>query len=161
MYVLLGVCVYYRGLIVALLLQPAAAEIEYNIEEYVVWCVYIIEGHFLYFCFSRPLHALNTTLMYLLLDVFILKWVDVAFLFQPAAAGIEYNVDVCVAWCVGGLTVALLLQPAAAGIEYNIEESVAWCVYIIEGRFWYFCFSRPLQALNTTLMYLLFDVFIL
>jgi hypothetical protein len=67
MYVLLGVCVYYRGLIVALLLQPAAAEIEYNIEEYVVWCVYIIEGHFF------------------------------VFLLQPAVACIEYNIDVSVA----------------------------------------------------------------
>jgi hypothetical protein len=56
---------------VALLLQPGAAEIEYNIEEYDVWCVYILEGHFLCFCFSRPLQALNTTLMYLLFDVFI------------------------------------------------------------------------------------------
>jgi hypothetical protein len=71
MYVLLGVCIYYRGPIVALLLQPAAAGIEYNIEESVAWCVYIIEGHVLYFCFSRPLQALNTTLMYLLCDVVI------------------------------------------------------------------------------------------
>jgi hypothetical protein len=85
----------------------------------------------------------------------------VACLFQPAAAGVEYNIDVYVAWCVGGSTVVLLLQPAAAGIEYNIDQSVVWCVYSIEGRFLYFCFSRPLHALNTTLMYLLSDVFIL
>jgi ABC-type uncharacterized transport system fused permease/ATPase subunit len=86
-----------------------------------------------HFCFSRPLQASSTTLMYGLLGVCI-----------------YYR----------GLIVALLLQPAAAGIEYNIEESVVWCVYIIEGRFLYFCFSRPLQALNTTLMYMLCDVVI-
>jgi hypothetical protein len=66
MYVLLGVCIYYRGKSVALLLQPAAAGIEYNIDESVVWCVYIIEGRCL------------------------------VFLLQPAAARIEYNIDVSV-----------------------------------------------------------------
>jgi hypothetical protein len=49
MYVLLGVCIYYRGKTVALLLQPAAAGIEYNIDESVVWCVYIIQGRFCIF----------------------------------------------------------------------------------------------------------------
>jgi hypothetical protein len=66
MYVLLGVCIYYRLSIVALLLQPAAAGIQYIIEESVVWCVYIIEGRCL------------------------------VFLLQPAAARIEHNIDVYV-----------------------------------------------------------------
>jgi hypothetical protein len=66
MYVLLGVSIYYRGKTVALLLQPTAAGIEYNIDESVVWCVYIIEGR-----------------------VFV-------FLLQPAVARIEYNINVSV-----------------------------------------------------------------
>jgi hypothetical protein len=60
------VYIYYRGSIVALLFQPAVAGIEYNIDESVVWCVYIIEGR----CF--------------------------VFLLQPTDARIEYNTDVSV-----------------------------------------------------------------